>query len=251
VPGRSTTVRFGEDLWALLEREAAREGLSAAQYVRDATVLRLAFAMAEHGDERARLTLADVAGRALARRPQAPPAGAVDPEAEARAAVLADPARRAALARTGLLEGEVDETFERLTSIAARVLDAPVALVSLVDVDRQVFAGCVGLPEPWQSRRETPLSHSFCQHAVASREPLIIPDAREDPRVRDNPAIRDLGAVAYAGIPLIDRGGNALGSLCVIDDRPRTWTSDQVKLLGDLAATVIDDLEARGANRRP
>jgi hypothetical protein len=68
VPQRSTTVRFGEDLWTLLEREAAREGLSAAQYVRDAAVLRLAFAMAEQGDTQAQTTLADVATRALGRR---------------------------------------------------------------------------------------------------------------------------------------------------------------------------------------
>jgi GAF domain-containing protein len=247
---RSTTVRFGEDLWTLLEREAAREGLSAAQYVRDAAVLRLAFAMAEQGDAQAQATLADVATRSLARRgdgrvPASPDGGDDDGAAAADAAALADPSRRAALIRTGLLEGEIDETYDRLTSIAARVLNAPVALVSLVDVDRQVFAGCVGLPEPWHTSRETPLSHSFCQHAVTSREPLIISDAREDPRVRDNLAIRDLGVIAYAGIPLIDGQGNALGSLCVIDEKPRTWTTDQIQLLNDLAVTVVSDLEAR------
>jgi len=240
-------VRFGEDLWSLLEREAAREGLSAAQYVRDAAVLRLAFAMAEQGDARAQTTLADVAMRALGRRPDGaafgePSAGAPD---AAAAEVLDDPARRAALVRTGLLDGPIDEAFDRLTSIAARVLNAPVALVSLVDADRQVFAGCVGLPEPWSSERQTPLSHSFCQHAVTSREPLVISDAREDPRVRDNLAIRDLNVIAYAGIPLIDREGNALGSLCVIDDKPRTWTTDQTDLLRDLATTVVGELEAR------
>ena len=241
MPNRSTTVRFGEDLWTLLEREAAREGVSAAQYVRDAAVLRLAFAMAEHGDARAQATLADVATRALARRPQGPNgAGAADP-------VLADPARRAALVRTGLLDGPLDESFDRLASIVARVIDAPVALVSLVDADRQVFAGCVGLPEPWATDRETPLSHSFCQHAVASREPLVIADARKDPRVRDNLAIRDLHVIAYAGIPLIDSTGHALGSLCAIDDKPRAWTPEQIELLRDLAVTVTGELEARAA----
>jgi GAF domain-containing protein len=159
--------------------------------------------------------------------------------------VLNDPVRRAALVRTGLLDGPLDEAFDRLTRIAARLLDAPVALVSLVDRDKQVFAGCVGLPDPWATDRETPLSHSFCQHAVTSREPLIIPDAREDPRVRDNLAIRDLHVIAYAGIPLIDSEGNALGSLCVIDDKPRTWTADQTELLADLASTVVSELEAR------
>ena len=240
MPGRSTTVRFGEDLWTLLERESAREGLSAAQYVRDAAILRLAFAMAEHGDQQAQATLADVASRALERRP-----GSRDAAAEA----LADPARRAALVRTGLLEGDFDAALDRLAGVVARVLAAPVALVSLVDVDRQVFAGCVGLPEPWASQRETPLSHSFCQHAVTSREALVIDDARDDPRVRDNLAIRDLDVIAYLGMPLIDGDGHALGSLCVIDDKPRRWAAKEVELLRDLAVTVTSELEARSAAR--
>jgi GAF domain-containing protein len=128
------------------------------------------------------------------------------------------------------------------------VLGAPVALVSLVDEDRQVFRGCLGLPEPWASRRGTPLSHSFCQHAVASREPLIVEDAREHPVLRHNPAIRDMGVIAYAGIPLIDEDGHALGSLCVIDERPRHWTPDQVRLLEDLAHAVRTEIRlARAA----
>ena len=244
MPIHSTTVRFGDELWALLERQAAREGSSAAQYVRDAAVLRLAFAMAEQGDEQAQATLAHVAARSLGRRPAAAPAADANGNAPAR--VLHDPARLGALQRTGLLDGEPDPGFDRMTSIAARVLDVPVALVSLVDADRQVFPGCIGLPEPWATDRETPLSHSFCQHAVASREPLIISDAREDPLVRDNLAIPDLGVIAYAGIPLIDRQGNALGSFCVIDDKPREWTSDEIDLLRDLAATVLSELESRG-----
>jgi GAF domain-containing protein len=236
MPKGSTTVRFGEDLWTLLEREAAREGLSAAQYVRDAAVLRLAFAMAEHGDAQAQATLADVATRSLERRARGETDGG---------GILSDPARRAALVRTGLLNGPIDAALDRLTGVVARVLDAPVALVSLVDADKQVFAGCVGLPEPWATDRQTPLSHSFCQHAVTTREPLIVHDARNDPRVSDNLAIRDLDVIAYAGIPLIDREGQALGSLCVIDHRPRRWTDAEVELLTDLATTVVDELESR------
>jgi GAF domain-containing protein len=239
---RSTTVRFGEDLWALLEREAAREGSSAAQYVRDAAVMRLAFAAAREGDPRAEVTLAAVAARSVGRRDgDGPPEdGNADP------AVLRDPGRLAALERTGLLAGTIqDKTFDRHTSVASRVLGAPVALVSLVDADRQIFPGCIGLPEPWATDRQTPLSHSFCQHAVATREPLIISDAREHPLVRDNLAITDLNVIAYAGIPLIDRDGNALGSFCVIDSKPRTWTQPEVDLLKDLAASVVAELESR------
>jgi hypothetical protein len=244
VPSGSTTVRFGDDLWDLLQREAAREGLSAAQYVRDAAVLRLAFAMAAQGDDQAQATLADVAARSVGRRPDSGAAGG-----NGLHPTLTDAERRAALGRTGLMEGTVDESFDRLTNAVARVLQAPVALVSLVDADRQVFAGCVGLPEPWASDRQTALSHSFCQHAVTSRERLVVSDARNDPRVKDNLAIEDLGVVAYAGYPLIDRAGNALGSLCVIDHEPRTWKADELDLLSDLAETVVAEIEARATRR--
>src|SRR5918997_5158566 len=118
-------------------------------------------------------------------------------------AALQNPARLQAVHRTGLLDTPVEHAFDRLTRLATTVLQVPVALVSLVDHDRQFFKSCIGLPEPWASRRETPLSHSFCQHAVASRQPLIIDDARQHPLVRENLAIPDLGVIAYAGIPLV------------------------------------------------
>ena len=95
--------------------------------------------------------------------------------------------RLATLGRTGLLDTPAEAPFDRLTRLATRLLKAPVALVSLVDRDRQFFKSAIGLPEPWQTRRETPLTHSFCQHVVAQHEPLIIPDARKDPKFRDNP----------------------------------------------------------------
>ena len=91
-------------------------------------------------------------------------------------------------------------------------------------------------------RRETPLSHSFCQHAVAQREPLVVGDAREHPVLKDNPAIADMGAIAYAGVPLIGADDHALGTLCVIDSRPRQWSKHQVELLSDLAASVVSEI---------
>ncbi len=92
---------------------------------------------------------------------------------DALAEVLHNPHRLAALNATGLLDGPANDAFDRLTALAARILDAPVALVSLVDSDRQVFASCLGLPEPWVSHRETPLSHSFCQHTLTTGAPLV------------------------------------------------------------------------------
>jgi hypothetical protein len=232
-------VRFGEDLWGMLEEEAARSGLSAAQFVREATILRLAMLAGMRGDDSARETLATVAAQAKGHGGRS---NGDDPVARA----VADPGRLAALHRTGLMDSEPDERFDGLARIAARVLHAPVALVSLVDKDRQFYKSCIGLTkEPWASQRGTPLSHSFCQHAVATRRPLVVDDAREDPRLRDNPAIVDLEVIAYAGIPLIGADGHALGTLCVIDRKPRHWRADEMALLQEIANTVVAQVEAR------
>jgi len=244
MPMRATTVRFADDLWRLLEAEASRSGVSSAQFVRDATILRLAYLAAERGDPEATLTLEQVAAGALRG------GGAVaDPARGPRvlhhvAEAVREPVRLAAVRAVREVSPEQQDELDRLTKVAARLADAPVALVSLVDEDEQVFAGCVGLSEPWQSRRGTPLTHSFCQHAVAARKPLLVSDAREHPVLKANLAIRDLDVVAYAGLPLMSKDGEILGTLCVIDSVPRSWRPDQVDLLKDLAATVSRRLEA-------
>ncbi len=168
---------------------------------------------------------------------------------EAAPSILLDPDRLARLRATGLLDSETEEAFDRLTRSAARLLRAPVALVSLVDADRQFFKSAHGLPEPWASRRQTPLSHSFCKHVVASGEPLVIEDAREHPLVRDNPAIEQLGVIAYAGVPITSSSGHGLGSFCVIDGRPRVWSADELAVLHDLAAAAVAEIELRHAQR--
>ncbi|CAA9377467.1 MAG: hypothetical protein AVDCRST_MAG64-389 [uncultured Phycisphaerae bacterium] len=152
-----------------------------------------------------------------------------------------------ALQRTGLLDSPPEECFDRLTRLAAKVLRTRVALVSLVDADRQFFKSCVGLPEPWASLRETPLSHSFCRHVADSGEPLVVPDARECPLVRDNPAVADLGVIAYAGVPLATPGGDVLGSFCVIDTEPRQWSADDLDILKELAASVMTEVGLKQA----
>jgi serine phosphatase RsbU (regulator of sigma subunit) len=158
--------------------------------------------------------------------------------------VLSDPARVEALALTGLT-AESDPVMESFAGRVRRWLDVPVALVSLVGPDQQVFPGMVGLPEPWASRRSTPLSHSFCQHVVISAEPLAVPDAREHPLVRENLAVPELGVVAYLGMPLTDETGLVLGALCAIDTRPRQWTDDEFRLLRDLAYGCSVELRLR------
>ena len=140
-----------------------------------------------------------------------------------------------------------DAAFDRLASVVRRVLGVPVALVSLVDRERQVFPGADGLPEPYESSRTTPLSHSFCQYVVAHGEALVVDDARDHPLVSTNLAIPDLGVVAYAGMPIVDSDGSVAGSLCAIDTEPREWTGAELALLRDLAATASAELQLRAA----
>ena len=232
---KATTVRFGEDLWAMLERESQRLGVSAAQFVREATIMRVAMLAGNRGDPDAELTIAEIAARANRR-------ARIDDVAKA----LAEPGRLAALHTSALLDSPREEPFDRLARLAARVVNAPVALVSAVDHDRQFFKSCLGLPEPWNTQRQTPLSHSFCQHVVAAREPVIVADARKDERLLDNLAIRDLGVIAYLGVPLITREGHAIGTLCVIDHEPRIWTNDEISLVKDVAAAVVTEITLRG-----
>jgi PAS domain S-box-containing protein len=160
---------------------------------------------------------------------------------------LSSPERIAALRRTALLDTPAELAFDRLTTLATRALGVPVALVSLVDQDRQFFKSCVGLPEPWATTRETPLSHSFCQHVVVQRTPLIVADAREHPHLHENLAIRDLDVVAYAGVPLLTGEGDVLGSFCAIDSRPRAWTATDIEILTGLAASVMTEIELRAS----
>lgn len=243
MPMRATTVRFSDDLWTLLEAEAAAQGISAAQFVRDAAIMRLGVLSGRRGDAEATLTLESLAAGALSGR-RSVERGAVV------AAAVRDPERLAALRSLRLLDTPAEQAYDRLTRLAAKLLNAPVALVSLVDENRQFFKSCLGLGEPWMSARETPLTHSFCQHALGGREPLVIEDARTHPVVRDSLAIRDLDVVAYAGVPLVTSTGEALGTLCVIDHRPRAWTTDQIDTLRDLAAAVLTEIELHAAGGR-
>ncbi|WP_433285873.1 SpoIIE family protein phosphatase [Micromonospora sp. CA-244673] len=157
---------------------------------------------------------------------------------------LVDPARLRSLAETRL-DATPDEAFDRFARLVSDLLDVPVALVSLVTADRQFFPGAAGLPEPWAARRETPLSHSFCQHVVDVEVPMVLPDTRLHPRMRENLAVEDLGVAAYAGMPLTDQDGRVLGSLCAIDSKPRAWTAEQLRTLADLAAACSSELRLR------
>ena len=158
--------------------------------------------------------------------------------------VVRNVARLMALQNSGLLDTPAEEVFDRFTRLAAHLLRARTALLSLVDADRQFFKSAKGLDEPWATKRETPLSYSICKHVVEAGTGLVIPDGRVHPIVRESPAVHE-GCIAYAGMPVYANDGQILGTLCVMDNRPREWTPTELDALRDLAACVTEEIALR------
>lgn len=158
---------------------------------------------------------------------------------------LADPVRLAALNATGLIDAPAVPGLDALIRVVAWLLDVPAATVSLVDDNRQVFAGMCGITGRAAEEHGTPVEESVCQHPVATGRPLIVRDARESDLLRDNPAVRERGVVAYAGIPLVDPSGAVIGVLCSIDEKPREWTEEDVTTLRRLARRAIAEIAER------
>ncbi len=159
---------------------------------------------------------------------------------------LDDPERLRALAATGLIDAPPSEAMQRISRLVSRLLRAPVALASFVDDERQFFVAATGFDvEPFATKRQTPLSHSFCQHVVLRGAPLSVADSREEALLDGNRAIDELGVVAYLGVPLSDPDGQLLGSLCAIDGEPRAWTAEDEQSLRDLGDLVTDELRLR------
>ena len=159
--------------------------------------------------------------------------------------ILADKERLSALAALELLDSPAEETFDRLTRLASTITDSPIALVSLVDEDRQFFKSFVGLEGAVTEARETPLSYSFCQYVVGTAEPLIIEDAREVDYLKNNKAVTELDIVGYLGVPLVTSEGHSIGSFCVLDVKPRTWTETEINVIRELASSALASIELR------
>ncbi|PSF05106.1 histidine kinase [Marinobacter fuscus] len=139
--------------------------------------------------------------------------------------------RLSALDALKLLDTPPEERFDRITRLAARMFDVPIALVSLVDKDRQWFKSCYGL-----GARETGRDISFCGHAILGKKTFVVPDALADACFADNPLVTGEPHIRfYAGAPLQDRAGFRVGTLCIIDKRPRTLSPDDLDNLRDLA----------------
>ncbi|MCB1100117.1 MAG: response regulator [Verrucomicrobiae bacterium] len=155
-----------------------------------------------------------------------------------RQPAVSDQERLAALSEAGLMDSPLEHFFDRLTGLVSRAVRAPIAIVSIVDNHRQFFKSSCGMPEPYASARETPLTHSFCQHVVNSGKPLVICNAHDHPLVKDNRAVYDLGVISYVGYPLRLPSGFVVGSFAVIDTCVRRWSDDELGAVEDAAALV-------------
>jgi phosphoribosyl 1,2-cyclic phosphodiesterase/DNA-binding response OmpR family regulator len=161
-----------------------------------------------------------------------------------RARLPADEGRRlAALRELSILDTPAEARFDRVTRLAAAALDVPIALVSLVDKDRQWFKSCFGL-----NARETPREVAFCAHVVHQREELIVPDTLLDDRFADNPLVLEEPRIRfYAGAPLMVEDGSCIGTLCVIDTRPRELSATDLATLRDLRDLALEEIERTSA----
>lgn len=152
--------------------------------------------------------------------------------------------RLAVLHRHGILDTPRERAFDRVTEVAARVFRVPICLVSLVDEHRQWFKACIGI-----EASETSRDVAFCAHAILQRAPLVVPDATKDARFVNNPLVTGPPRVRfYAGAPLVTHG-HCIGTLCLIDTKPRTLDDGQLETLTELAAMVVDELELREVKR--
>lgn len=139
-----------------------------------------------------------------------------------------------------VLDTQPEERFDRLTRMSKRLFGVPIALVSLVDENRQWFKSCVGL-----NVSETPRDISFCGHAILGNDIFVIPDTAKDERFADNPLVLNEPNIRfYAGCPLSSQNGSKLGTLCIIDREPRNLTQEDLDTLKDLASMVERELEA-------
>jgi diguanylate cyclase (GGDEF)-like protein len=148
--------------------------------------------------------------------------------------------RLASLRESGILDTGERARFDRLTRLARRAFNVPMALVSLVDEESLVFKSCNGLRYATMSR-----TLSFCGHVILSETPLVVPDARQDTRFSDNPLVTGEPNIRfYAGHPLRLPDGAMVGSFCLLDDKPREFGAEDLALLHDLASIVDDEFEA-------
>jgi len=159
--------------------------------------------------------------------------------------VLQDPDRLAAVSATELLDSRPEELFDRVTRLAARLLDVPITLISVVDRARDFYKSMCGIEGASGSDREV-RGATLCRFAIQQTTPLVIPDVAANPRYCDLPNVRRLGVGAYLGVPLVI-DDQPVGTLCAVDLRRHDWTDEDIEVLAELAASIQREVQLRSS----
>jgi GAF domain-containing protein len=157
--------------------------------------------------------------------------------------------RLAELYRLQILYTEPEATFDHITRELADIFEVPISTLSLIDRDHQFFKAGFGLPADLAQSRKTSRAESICGHVVGHNEVLVVNDLAADPRFADNPLVQATGIRFYAGAPLRTKSGHAVGSLCIIDTKPRQITAREARLLQLIAETVMAEIKLRQVSR--
>lgn len=162
-------------------------------------------------------------------------------------AALSDRSRIAAVHATGLLDTEPEQAFDDLAEVAAAMTGCERAFITLVDEDRSFWKSCVEVDLQRTGGRQNPVRESFCYFLVGLGDRFVVDDAAEDPRTRDHPSVAPMKIGAWAGYPILGPGGEVLGSMCVIDEKPHPWQAAELAALGTLARAVSNEINLRGS----
>ncbi len=157
--------------------------------------------------------------------------------------------RLAALEKLDLLDREREPVFDRITAKLIRLFEVPIALISLIDRERQFFMSEAGLPPELASARQVSRDLSVCGHVVADNETLVVEDLARDRRFANNPFIKERGFRFYAGVPLHSPEGFPIGSLCILDFKPRQLSEREKRILQEYGKEVTDEIASRSKAR--
>jgi GAF domain-containing protein len=154
-----------------------------------------------------------------------------------------DATTRAALAN--LLDPSFEAAYDRITQLATKLIEVPVALVSVASADEQFFKSFVGIGKEWTVHRVAPQTPRYCREVVNTGEILTIEDASTDEQLKDDPVTKQMGVVAYLGIPMKLQNGVTLGSFCAIDIVPHRWTNEEISVMQELNDALMREVELR------
>ena len=157
---------------------------------------------------------------------------------------LHDPSRLATLKSSGLMDSPREAAFDRLASLAARILEVPLTIISLVGESKQFFKAGFGLPAPYDTIREIPVDSSICRYTLAGEE-IIASNAKLDPLLMYHPTTEPWGIGAFIAIPMVMANGHVLGAFCAVDPQARIWSDKDIEIMRELTASVMTEIEFR------